>query len=159
MGKVSPANQHGGHSLAQPRASLSQLVSAGGALGQGHVELQHRAVVLAVQADVDGIIIHLDVATDHLQQLALEHRHVVGLSALAALVRHDDLQPLLGDRRGLLALSLQEFKQFQRRPPPNMRLSRLFFWYSWKRSGTSSPSRRATVSVRSEEHTSELQSR
>src|SRR5690554_7653702 len=70
---------------------------------------------------------------------------------------NNDLQALLGHgSRGFLLLAPGEVIEQAHGHPPNRRLSSPFFWASRKRWGTSLPSRRST---RSEEHTSELQSR
>jgi len=61
-------------------------------------------------------------------------------------MRHDDLEPLLGNGCGRLLLGLEIIKETHDQPP-NIRLRKPFFWVSRNRSSRSSPSSRATASL------------
>ena len=84
--------------------------SGGRFFRQLDLHFQHFQIVLPLQVDLDVPRIDLDVLADDLDQLALQIGQVVGRKggAAGALVRQDDLQPLLGDAGGLLFLAEQK---------------------------------------------------
>src|SRR5690349_23320331 len=73
------------------------------------LHLQHVEVLLSLDVHLDVLRIDLDVLADDVDQLALQRREVAGLAPAAdALVREDDLQPLLCDLGAALPLAEQE---------------------------------------------------
>src|SRR5262249_2725394 len=70
-------------------------------LRQGDGEFQYLLTVLALDVDLHGRGIDVDVLTDHFQQLTAQQRQIVraAISGVALLL-HDDAQALLGDVRG-----------------------------------------------------------
>ncbi|BBG29224.1 flagellar biosynthesis pathway, component [Zymobacter palmae] len=79
-------------------------------IGQRDVQFKHGTVRIAIKRDVDGILIDFDIATNHFQQFAFQHRHIIRLATLTALMGHDDLKALLGNGCRLLALASQEIE-------------------------------------------------
>ena len=98
------------------------------AVGQLDLHFQHFELVLFLEVDLDVFGLDRDVLGDHRHQLALQFGQVGRLRAAAAraLVREDDLQPLLGDAGGLLLLAEQEREKRHRAhlAPPNRRLKK-----------------------------------
>src|SRR5476651_1038150 len=69
-------------------------------IGQGDIEFQDRAAALVFQRHVHVVGPDIDVLADDFHQFLLQGRQVIRGAALAAFVRHDDLQTLFRDRRG-----------------------------------------------------------
>eukprot|EP00730_Choanoeca_flexa_P019347 TRINITY_DN9444_c0_g1_i1.p2 TRINITY_DN9444_c0_g1~~TRINITY_DN9444_c0_g1_i1.p2 ORF type:complete len:101 (-),score=8.28 TRINITY_DN9444_c0_g1_i1:459-761(-) len=78
------------------------------AFGQGDVEFENRAIILIVQRDVYLFAIDRNVLADDIDDFLLELRQIVRLVTLASLVGNNDLQALLGDRRGRRLLAIAE---------------------------------------------------
>ena len=109
-------------------------------IGQLDLDFQHFQVVLAFQVHLEVVAVDLDVLGDHRHQLALQRGQVVGLGRIApiALVRQDDLQPLLGNAGGFFLLAEQEGQERSHGYLlPNRRLKKPGFSASMKRSGLS----------------------
>jgi hypothetical protein len=77
-------------------------LAAPGGVRQHDIELEEFLVVVLLVVDRDGVQVHLDVLADDLEDLLLELRQVRRAVAEGAVVRHEDLQPFLGDGCGAL---------------------------------------------------------
>src|SRR6478672_9561517 len=118
--------------------------SGGGALRQRDRDVQHVVLAVLHHVDLDRVGIDVDVLADHLEQLAAQQRQVIGAAGIAALLRDDDAQAILGDRSGVL-LDLEEIEHAHVQPPKSL-LKKPFFSSWMKRIGRASPIRRATAS-------------
>src|SRR5690606_7495836 len=114
------------------------------AFRQGDGDVEHVVVAVLDQVDLDRIDVDVDVLLDDVQQLAPQQRQVVRGATAVALLGNDDLQPVLGRFRSVL-LGPQEVEE-RHGQPSNSLLKKPFFSRVVKRSGRSSPSRRATAS-------------
>src|ERR1044071_6664498 len=76
------------------------------------IHLEQIPVLLALDSRLDVLRIDLDVLADDVAQLALQRREIAGLAPAAnALVRQDDLQPLLGDLGAGFSLAEKKRKE------------------------------------------------
>src|SRR5690606_1874740 len=107
-------------------------------------KLEHFVPVLLLEIDLDGFRIDTDVLADDFQQLTAQQRQIIRTAAIAALLRNDDAQTLLGEA-GRLRRAAEECEQTHVQPP-KMRDRMPFFGSSMNRSAISSPSSRETAS-------------
>ena len=110
-------------------------------------DFQHIKVVLPLEVDNNVFWIDFDVFTDDGNQILLKGWKVIRRVAPGALVRKNDLQPLLGDFGGFLFLAEKKIKERHAQRPPNRRSKKPCFLTSIKRKGLSAPRKRSTISI------------
>src|ERR1700687_1938654 len=109
------------------------------------VDLQQRGLARLAEIDSDHVLLHLDIAADDLDQIALQPGQKIGRAAARALMRQHDLEALRGARRAVAVRREKQIEQTHYALPNNTR-NKLRRSGLTKRISRCSPRNRATAS-------------